>query len=333
MVVKRASMLAMLGGCLAVSGWSPANANVRDLDVVYSKAYRDLKQGHYEEAMAAVTAVEGRVRTNVEREPGSEIRLLVIKARLYWHQMDVEGLERFLARFQEDYAETSAARWVEQAAWYERMLCYRFTENLPQAVEALERYRELEERRAARSDRADRIETLMRDFDLHVRLPVEIADLYRYMGRTDVALEKYRLALAYVTTHSEDFRPLDSGAGQPWIGSLSPARYREELLPTAIRECEAPRESALAILGLQVVCEVQQADWLLEAGRGYSQRRVLDAAREHYRKAQQPLRANQNILQSLPPAERTRYVALREHIANKMDICNAELIRLSTGGR
>lgn len=334
MVMKTACALALAGVCLVVSSRQPVGveANAADFDAVCSQARQHLREGRCDEAMTAITAVEGTVRANVEREPGRELSILMIKARAYWHQMDTEGLERFLTQFEQQYADTSAASWVQRAAWYERMLGYRFAENLPQAAQAFEKYRELERQCAGNQDQADAFDAAERDFDLHVKMPAEIADLYRYMGKTDLALEKYRSALEYVTAHFEAFKPMDDNAEELINKSLPPAKYREEILPTAIRECEAPQDSVLGILARDVTCEAQQADWLLSVGRGCRQRRAFDSAQEHYRKAQQTLQANQNAINSLPPSDRARFLTLREHIADNVDTCNAELVRLSAAG-
>jgi hypothetical protein len=122
---------------------------------------------------------------------------------------------------------------------------------------------------------------------------------------------------------------LDDNAEQLIDKSLSPSKHRDEILPTALRECEAPQDSILAILGRDATCEVQQADWLLTVGRACCQRQAIDSAREHYRKAQQTLAANQAGIDSLPSAARVRYVVMQEHIANNLDACNTELVRLS----
>ena len=176
--------------------------------------------------MTAITAVEDAIRANVEREPGRELSILMIKARAYWHQMDTRGLEQFLTQFEQQYAGTIAASWVQRAAWYERMLGYRFAEDLPRAVQAFEKYRELEEQSAAGQDQTDAFDAAERDFDLHVKMPAEIGDLYRYMGKTDLALEKYRSALQYVTAHFAALRTLDDNAEQLIDKSLSPCEIQ-----------------------------------------------------------------------------------------------------------
>jgi tetratricopeptide (TPR) repeat protein len=334
MVVKTACALALVGVCLIVSSRSPVGveADAPDFDDVCSRARQHLREGRRDEAMTAMTAVEGAVRANVEREPGRELRILMIKARAYWHQMDTQGLEQFLTRFEKDYAETSAASWVQRAAWYERMLGYRFAEDLPQAVQALEKYKELEEHCAGSQDKTHTLDAAARDFDLHVRMPAEIGDLYRYMGRTDLALQKYRSALEYVTAHSETFRPLDENPEQLIDKSLSPSQYAAEILPTAIRECEAPQDSILGILGRDVTCEAQQADWLLSVGRACRQRLAIDSAQEHYHRAQQALEAHQARIDSLAPPDKARYLTLQEQISKSAAACHAELVRLDESG-
>lgn len=330
MVVKTACVLVLVGVCLIVTSRSPmgGEANAADFDAVCNRARQHLREGRCDEAMTAIAAVEGAVRADVEREPGRELRILIIKARAYWHQRDTEGLERFLTQFEKEYADTSAAGWVQRAAWYERMLGYRFAEDLPQAVEAFEKYRELEGQCVDDRKRADDLDAVARDFDLHVKMPAEIGNLYRYMGQMEPALQKYRSALEYVTAHSETFKLLDENP-DPVVGEfLSPSKTREEILPTAIRECEAPQDSVLGVLGRTVACEVQQADWLLSVGRGCGQRGAFDSAREHYRRAQQALETHQAGIHSLAPGDKARYLALQEQISRSTAVCRTESARL-----
>jgi len=331
MVVKTACVLALVGVCLVVSNRLPigGQANAADFDAVCSKARQHLREGRCDEAMTAIAAVEGAIRADVEREPGRELRVLIIKARAYWHQMDTEGLERFLTRFEKEYADTSAAGWVQRAAWYERMLGYRFAEDLPQAVRAFETYWELDGQRVGSQDRADDLDAVARDFDLHVKMPAEIGNLYRYMGKMEPALQRYRSALEYATTHSAAFKPLDEHPELIVGEFLSPLKARDEILPAAIRECEAPQDSVLGILGRTVACEVQQADWLLSVGRGCCQRRAFDSAREHYRRAQQALETHQAGTYSLAPGDKARYLALQEQISKGAAACRTESARLN----
>lgn len=334
MVVKTACVLALVGVCLVVSSRSPVGvkADAADFDAVCSRARQHLREGRCNEAMTAVTALEETVRANVEQAPGRELNILMIKARAYWHQMDTGGLERFLTQFEKDYAETSAAGWVPRAAWYERMLGYRFADDLPQAAQAFEKYRELEEQAASSQPLTDKRDAAARDFDLHVKMLAEIGDLYRYMGRTDQALRNYRSALEYATAHTRTFQALDENPELLLGSTLLPSKYREEILPAAIRECEAPQGSLLGILGQQVACETQQADWLLSIARGCRQRKAFDSARQHYSKAQQALEAHLAELASLPSADKARYLAMEEHITKNVSTCHAELVRLSAGG-
>jgi tetratricopeptide (TPR) repeat protein len=303
-----------------------------DFDSVCERARQFLREGRWDEAMTAITIVENEARTRVERDPGKELSVLMIKARAYWHQGDIEGLEQFLTQFEKNYARTSAAAWVQRAAWYERMLGYRFVESLPQAVQAFEKYRELEEQWTSSHPERNEFEAAARDFDLYVAMPAQIGDLYRYMGRTDLATERYRSALAYVTAHAESFRSLDKHPEQLLGNSLTPSKYREQILPTAIRECEAPQDSVLAKLSRDVVCEAQQADWFLRIAQGWRQPKALDFARRHYRKAQQTLEVNQEAINALPPDDKARYLSLQERIANDVDVFNTELARLSDDG-
>ncbi|HSW00576.1 MAG TPA: hypothetical protein VLI39_10415 [Sedimentisphaerales bacterium] len=328
MVMKMACVLVLAGGFLIVSSRSPVcvetvEAGVTDFEAACGRARQCLLEGRCDEALAAIAVVEDEVRDNVEREPGRELSILLIKARAHWHQMDTEGLERFLTQFEKDYADTSAAPWVQRAAWYERMLGYRFSENLSEAAKAFEKYREIEALSAGSRPRGDDPEATAQEFDLHVRMPVEIADLYRYVGRMDLALNRYRLALEYAAARVEAFQALEANPGLLLGNSLSPSKYRDEILPAAIRECEAPHDSVLGILGRDATCEVQQADWLLSIAQGCRNHRAVDAAREHYRKARRTLEAHRNAIDSLPPADKARYLAMQERIAENLAVCEA----------
>lgn len=333
MVVKTVSMLVWMGVCLVVSSRPAVGREMgpTDFDSVCDRARQCLREGRWDEAMAAMTLVENEARTRVDRDPAKELSVLMIKARAYWRQGDIEGLEQFLTQFEKSYARTSAAPWVQRAAWYERTLGYRFAENLPLAVQAFEKYRQLEEQWTSSHPERNEFEAAARDFDLHVAMPVQIGDLYRYMGRMDAAVEKYRAALAYATTHAEDFGPLDERPQQLLGNSLTPSRYREEILPTAIRECEAPRDSVIATLGRDAACEAQQADWFLAIANGWRQPKAIDSARRHYQRAQQALRASRNAIDALPAGDRARYLALQEHVAHDLDAFQTELAQVNSG--
>jgi tetratricopeptide (TPR) repeat protein len=334
MVVKTASMLVWMGVCLLVSN-RPAvcrEMGATDFDSVCDRARQCLREGRWDDAMAAMTMVENEARARVERDPGKELSVLMIKARAHWHQGNTEGLERFLTQFEKSYARTSAAPWVQRAAWYERMLGYRFAENLPQAAQAFEKYRELEEQWTSSHPEGNELDAVARDFDLHVAMPAQIGDLYRYMGRMAAAVERYRSALAYATAHAESFRPLDERPQQLLGSPLTPSKYREEILPTAIRECEAPQDTVIATLSRDAVCEVQQADWFLSIAQGWRQPKALDCARIHYRKARQTLEANQEAINALSSGDKARYLSLQERIASNGDSFNTELARLSNDG-
>jgi tetratricopeptide (TPR) repeat protein len=320
-----------LSVCLVVPNrlWAAADPNVAAFNAVYAQANEHLKQGRYDEAMKTIAAVESAVKENLDRQPGRVINVLMIKARVYSLQMDAEGLERFLAQFEAQYADTPVASWVQRVAWNERMRFYRLTENLPQAVRALEKYNELEGQRVRGQDKTNAFEALSRDFHVHVMTPTEIGDLYRYMGKMELALEKYRPALAYVTAHFESMRAWDDHLKQLFSRPLSPSKYMRGILPTAIRECEAPQDSPLGILGREVACEAEQAEWLLSVGRGYRQQRVLDSALKRYRRAQQALEANQSAIDSLDANDKRRYLELQKQIAKGVDSCNQELARFS----
>jgi|GEM_PF-1590727 len=337
MVMKAACVLALAGVFLIASSRSPVcvetvEAGITDFEAACGRARQYLLEGRCDEALAAIAVVEDEVRDNVEREPGRELSILLIKARAYWHQMDIEGLERFLTQFEKDYADTSAAPWVRRAAWYERMLGHRFAEDLPEAAKAFEKYREIEAQSAGIRPRGDDPEATAQDFDLHVKMTAEIADLYRYMGRTDLALNRYRLALEYAAARAEAFQALEANPGLLLGNSLSPSKYRDEVLPAAIRECEASHDSVLGILGRDATCEAQQADWLLSIAQGCRSRKAFDAAREHYRKSRQTLEAHRDAIRSLPAPDKARYLALQERILRSLDACHAESARFNEGG-
>ncbi len=334
MVVKTASMLVWMGVFLMVSS-RPAvcrDTGATDFDSVCDRARQCLREGRWDDAMAAITIVENEARARVERDPGKELSVLMIKARAYWHQRDTEGLEQFLTQFEKSYARTSAAAWVQRAAWYERTLGYRFAEDLPQAAQAFEKYRELEEQWTSNHPERNEFEAAARDFDLHVAMPAQIGDLYRYMGSMDAAMERYRSALAYVNAHAASFRPLDERPQQLLGNLLTPSKYREEILPTAIRECEAPQDSVLAELGRDVACEIQQADWFLTIAKGWRQPKALDSARRHYRKAQEALETAQEAIIALPASDKIRYLALQEHIKESVHAFNTEVVRFTDSG-
>lgn len=332
-MMKAGCALALAGILLIVSSRSPmgrqtAEMPATDFEAVCGRARQYLREGRCDRALAAVAAIEDEVRDNVEREPGRELSLLMIKARAYWLQMDIEGLERFLTQFEKDYADTSAAPWVQRAAWYERMLGYRFSENLPEAVRAFEKYRELEEQHAASRDVRDELDAVARDFDLHVKMPTEIGDLYRYLGKRESALAQYRSALEQVTRRRTRYELLDRHRDRLLDESVCPSKYRNEILPTVIRQCEAAEDGALSLLDCSVVCEVQQADWLLSVARGCRQQRAIEAAREHYRNACRALETHQGELDFLSPGDKARFVTLREQILRNLDICDAALPQL-----
>jgi tetratricopeptide (TPR) repeat protein len=338
MVMKAACVLALAGVFLIVSSRSPVSvetveAGATDFEAVCGRARQYLLEGRCDEALAAIAVVENEVRDNVEREPCRELSILLIKARAYWHQMDIEGLERFLTQFEKDYADTSAAPWVQRAAWYERTLGHRFAEDLPEAVKAFEMYREIEAQSAGSRSRGDDPEAAAQDFDLHVKMTAEIADLYRYMGSTDLALKHYRLALEYAAARVEAFQALEANPGLLLGNSLSPSKYRDEILPTAIRECEAPHDSVLGILGRDATCEAQQADWLLSIAQGCRSRKAFDAAREHYHKARQTLEAHRDAIRSLPAPDKARYITLEEQVAESMAACQTGPASLAEGRR
>ena len=335
MVVKTACAAGAGGGlpgCLEPADGG-AEADAADFDAVCSLARQHLREGRCDEAMTAITAVEDAVRANVEREPGRELSILMIKARAYWHQMDTEGLEQFLTQFDQQYADTSAARWVQRAAWYERMLGYRFAEDLPQAVQAFEKYRELEEQAAAGQDRTDAFDAAERDFDLHVKMPAEIGDLYRYMGKTDLALEKYRSALDYVTAHFATFEAAGRQRG---------AAHRQVPLPFEIQGRNPPDGDPRmrSAAGQRPGHSGSRRNLRSPTSRLAPDRRpgLLPATGDRFRKAalpQSPANPGDSAKPqstSLPPTERTRYLTLHEHIAGNLDACNAELVRLSAAG-
>jgi tetratricopeptide (TPR) repeat protein len=310
-----------LSACLVVPNrlWAVWDPNVADFNAVCARANEHLKQGRYDEAIKTIAAVESAVKANLDRQPGRAITVLMIKARVYSLQMDAEGLERFLAQFEAQYADTPVADWVQRVAWDERQRCYRLTENLPQAVRALEKCWELEGRRVSSPDKANEFEAAAWDFYLHVRMPTEIGDLYRYMGKTQLALEKYRPALAYVTAHFESMRAWDDHLKQLLSRPLSPSKYMKGILPTVIHECEAPPDSSLGILGREVACEAEQAEWFMSVGHGYHQQRVLDSARKHYRRAQHALEANRSAVDALDRKDKARYLEFQQKISKGTD--------------
>jgi len=323
-------MPAVVGICLMVPSQLCASAdpNVVDFRAVYARAWQHLKQGRCEESRKTIATVEGAVRANVDRDPGRAINILMVKARSYSAQLDEAGLERFLDQFEKEYSATPTASWVRRAAWYERVLCYRDTENLLQAVRALGRCRELEGQRVAGQDKANEFEGVMRDFDRHVKMPTEIGDLYRYMGKMELALEKYRPALEYVTAHFERMRPWDEHLRKELSRPLSPSKYLKGILPTVIRECEAPPDSPLGLLGRQVADEVEQAEWLLGAGRVYRQQRLLCSALEHYQRAQQALEAHPHAIDSLDRYDQARFLEIQQKALKGLSACRLDLFVL-----
>jgi len=300
------------------------------LKAAHAKTFRQLYEGCSEEAMQTVAGVEEVARTNLPCRPGTAVGVLMAKARIYSLRMDREGLERFLTQFEKECAGTAVAEQVDIVACCERAFAYRLMEDWPQAVRAMERERELLERRerARRQDEVAGLDALSRRFYLYVQAPTQVADLYRFMGRVELAAAEYRRALEYLDAHAETMRPLDHYMHRIHRESLCPCRYKEEILPRAIRDCEAGQDSPLGILARRVACEADQGDYLMKMGLAYRQRQALQAALEHYDRAQRAMEANRCAMDSLDPEDQARYLKLGQHVLKNIHVCHRELTRL-----
>jgi hypothetical protein len=163
------------------------------------------------------------------------------------------------------------------------------------------------------------------DLHMHVGIAIQIAYAYRLMGKTDLPLKEYRAALQYLTANAERFKPLEEQMG----GSDSPvslSKYREAMIPALIRECEAPPDSPLGVLGREVVCEGEQGNYLI--AYGYSLRHLVNLALTHYRKAQQVLENHRDYIDRLDAADKSGYVQIQKDLLGRIDDCTQRLAKI-----
>jgi tetratricopeptide (TPR) repeat protein len=315
-------------GVVGLSGWCMYTGPDRvDLSTAHGKAFQYLREGRYDEAMRTITAVEAAARANLNHRPGPAISILMTKAQIRSLQMNMEDSERFLSQLEKECVGTPAADWVRVAACSERAFGYRLMEDWPEAVRAMEKERELLvlQERTGGQDEVDGLDALFRRFYIQAQAPAQIADMHRFLGRTEIALVEYRAALDYLNAHPEVVKPLHNYMQRIHNESFCPCRYREVILPRAIRDCEAGCDSPLGILARCVTCEADQGDYLLAIGSAYQQRHALEAARRHYDNAQRAIETNRCALDSLDPEEEVRYTGLEEQIRKNINACNSAL--------
>jgi hypothetical protein len=288
----------------------------KEFSRLYRKAFGELKAGNWTDASATIENLAEGAEAAVETHPGRIINVLMVGSRLRTLQGDREGLESFLTEFEQKYADKSVSDWVRRAACSERLYCYRWVEDLPEAVRASKRLRELKQERA-RKEGSD----LGREFHLNVMDVKEMGDLYRLTGKTGLACEQYKQALQYLRVHSKSLQSLTVSMRRATSSPNSPDVYEKRILPDIIRKCEAAPDSAVGVLSRKVAWKVEQGDHLLRSARVYGPPWMYQRALRHYREALVSLKASTELVERSPKNDKPQYVELLERLPDLVAEC------------
>ena len=312
------------GLCIAIE------QDTTEFSVLYRNAYRDLKQGRYSDALEKISRVEDAVKADFKNHPGRVINVLMIRSKVYSLQMDPNGLENYLANLEQEFANTSISGWIQRSACTERYFCYRLVDEIPKAIQAKEKRRQLIIKHIHKQDES--LESLSRGFGEYVIEEKLIGDLYRFMGKADLAIEKYEQALQYIKDHPKLIETLEPEMKKGIGKGVFPSKYEKFILPKLIRKCRAIPSSPLGILTRQVTWKVEQADYFLKMAqgyRGYASRQGYRLALEYYNQAQRVLDSNQEAFEALVEKDMIRFAEIKAKLSKNIDLCNQKLQKKS----